>query len=134
MPLTLYACHCTECQKQSSSGFGMSMPVPKTGFAVTGELKIWSRISDDGHIVQCAFCPVCGVRVFHLPMRNENIVNVKPGTLDGAKWIKPVGHLWVSSAQAGTYIPGGTLAYSHQPESFEALFKAWQNLYDNENA
>ena len=26
-PLTLYCCHCTECQAQSSSAFGMSMLV-----------------------------------------------------------------------------------------------------------
>ena len=26
-PWAIYACHCTECQRQSTSAFGLSMPV-----------------------------------------------------------------------------------------------------------
>ncbi len=134
MPLTVYACHCTECQKQSSSGYGMSMPVPKTGFKVTGELSYWCRNSEDGNTVTCAFCPNCGTRIFHLPLRNEEIVNVKPGTLDNTKWLEPVGHLWTSSAQNGTWLPDTALLYTHQPESFEPLIQRWQAKHNNDNA
>ena len=130
MPLTVYACHCTECQKQSSSAYGMSMPVPRTGFTVTGDLAYWQRVSDDGNKVNCAFCPACGTRIFHEPSRNRDIINVKPGTLDHTKWLTPVGHLWTSSAQNGTHIPDNVLVYSRQPESFEALFAAWRSQID----
>jgi len=130
MPLTLYACHCTECQKQTSSAYGMSMPVPRTGFSVTGELAYWERASDDGNKVNCAFCPSCGTRIFHEPSRNKAIINVKPGTLDNTKWLKPVGHLWTDSAQPGSKIPDNVLIFNNQPESFERLFAAWQAEYE----
>ena len=135
MPLTLYACHCTECQRQSSSAYGMSMPVPASGFSVHGELKYWQRDADDGNSVKCAFCSQCGTRLFHLPSRNAQIVNVKPGTLDDKKWLRPVGHLWVNSAQQGSVIPTLALTYAGQPESFDALYDAWLQRYsaaDNE--
>lgn len=42
MPLLLYACHCTECQRWSGSAFSMSMPVAANSFGLTrGEPKPW---------------------------------------------------------------------------------------------
>ena len=126
MPLTLYACHCTECQKQSSSGFGMSMTTARTGFRVVkGEPKYWYRNSESGNKVSCAFCSDCGTRLFHLPSRNEETVNIKPGTLDETKWLKPVGHVWISSAQTWMNISADALIYEAQPESYKELYEAW---------
>ncbi|MEM7794580.1 MAG: GFA family protein [Cyanobacteria bacterium P01_C01_bin.118] len=82
-PLTLYVCHCTECQRQSSSAFGMSMPVPRESLHLTkGTPKHWSRPSDSGRTVTCFFCGDCGTRLFHQPSRDRKITNIKPGTLD----------------------------------------------------
>ena len=39
-PLQLVICHCKECQKQTSSAFGMTLPVAKLDFRVlSGTLK-----------------------------------------------------------------------------------------------
>jgi hypothetical protein len=35
-PIRLSACHCKECQRQSGSAFGMSMPVKKDSLTVIG--------------------------------------------------------------------------------------------------
>ena len=35
-PAALYACHCRDCQKQSSSAFGLSMWVERDGIEFTG--------------------------------------------------------------------------------------------------
>jgi hypothetical protein len=35
MPLLVYACHCTECQRWSGSAFSMSMPVAADSFGLT---------------------------------------------------------------------------------------------------
>ena len=94
LPKALYACHCTECQRQSSAGFGMSLPVPRTGFSLTkGQVEIWVRTAASGRTVECAFCRQCGTRLFHAPQSNQEIVNIKPGTLDDTSWLKPVAHL-----------------------------------------
>ncbi len=125
-PLTLYACHCTECQRQSSSAFGLSMPVPRSGFTVTqGNPQLWTRTADSGRVVRCAFCPDCGTRLYHLPTRNDAVVNVKPGTLDDTSWLRPVAHVWTSSAQPWVIIPPNVLRYERQPPDFEALYAAW---------
>lgn len=125
-PLTVYACHCTECQRQSGGAFGMSMPVPRAGLTVTaGTVRTWLRVAASGRVVACAFCPDCGTRLFHLPARNVDVANVKPGTLDDASWLRPVGHLWTRSARSGTHVEPDVLVYDGQPESFAPLYAAW---------
>jgi hypothetical protein len=76
-PLTLYVCHCTECQRQSSSGFGMSMPIPAKGLEITsGAPRLFQRPSASGRAVACAFCPDCGTRLYHQPARDDRLANM----------------------------------------------------------
>jgi hypothetical protein len=127
-PLTLYVCHCTECQKQSSSAFGMSMTLPRTALKITqGSPKSWQRKAESGRDVACLFCGQCGTRLFHNPARNPDIVNVKPGTLDDTRWLKPAGHTWVQSAQPWVALPDDALCYERQPHSFADLIERFQN-------
>jgi hypothetical protein len=128
-PLTLYACHCQECQKQSSSAFGMSMPVPRESIVmIQGQLKQWTRTSSTGREVICFFCGDCGTRLFHNPARNPKITNVKPGTLDDTSWLKPVGNLWTRSAQKWIVIDECMLNYEGQPSDFSQLFEQYKLL------
>lgn len=125
-PLTLYVCHCSECQRQSASAFGMSMPVPRDAVTIQGEPRQWSRISESGNEVICFFCSECGTRLFHNPTRNPHITNIKPGTLDDTSWLRPVGNLWIDSAQpwiAQTWIKCSEemLNYKEQPTPNEFL-------------
>ena len=123
-PLTLYVCHCTECQKQSSSAFGMSMTVPREALIIThGDPKEWRRTGDSDREVVCFFCGNCGTRLFHQPQRNPNITNLKPGTLDNTSWLQPVGHVWTRSAQPWFTIPEGTLHEEKQPADFSEFFQ-----------
>ena len=129
LPLMLYVCHCTECRRQSTAAFGMSMPVAKDGFRVTqGDPAFWERTADSGRTVKAAFCRACGMRVFHLPMRNQGIVNVKPGTLDDTTWIVPAAHLWTRSRQPWVVIPDGVLQFEGQPSDFSVIHEAWVKL------
>jgi hypothetical protein len=125
-PLTLYVCHCRECQKQSSSAFGMSMTVSRNAFVVLkGQPKEWSRVSDKGRDVICFFCGECGTRLFHRPARNLDIVNIKPGTLDDTSWLKPVGNLWTGSAQPWVSLGDQMLNYKGQPSDFAELIESY---------
>ncbi len=125
-PLTLYCCHCKECQKQSSSAFGMSMPVPREAVTIIqGEPKTWTRKSDSGREVSCFFCGNCGTRLFHNPSRNPKITNIKPGTLDDTSWLEPVGNLWTKQAQKWVDICDRMLNFEAQPDSYELLLEEW---------
>lgn len=123
-PLTLYVCHCKECQKQSASAFGMSMAVPREAVIILqGQPKQWQRVSESGREVSCWFCGDCGTRLFHNPTRNPKITNIKPGTLDDTSWLKPVGNLWTRSSQKWVNLNEQMLNYEGQPKDFVQLFE-----------
>ena len=125
-PLTVIACHCGQCQKQSASAFGMTMTVPRAAFSFTkGEPARWQRTADSGNALGAAFCQECGVRLLHDPPGKATI-NVKPGTLDDTSWVKPVGHIWTDMAQPWMRDRLDGLTYPRQPENFDALITAFR--------
>ncbi len=122
--VTLYRCHCRECQKQSSSAFGLSMILPQEAFAITrGRPQSWSRIADSGRSVECLFCGSCGCRIYHTAPSRPGMVNLKPGTLDDPGGLQPIGDLWTASKQAWVALLPGGLRFAGQPQpaDFEAL-------------
>jgi len=123
---TLYACHCKECQRQAGSAFGMSMLMPSSALEITrGTLKSWQRPADSGEAVVCHFCPDCGTRIYHGASDLDDVVSLKPGTLDDTSWLRPVGHLWASRAQPWHGLQTGCLAYSQQPGTLDDLESAY---------
>lgn len=126
VPRAIYACHCTECQRQSGSAFGTSMLVAREAFAFTqGAARSWVRTSDSGRKVNCLFCPDCGTRLVHLPQHSPGLAIVRAGTLDDTKLIRLAGHIWTASRQAWLEIPAGSIAYERQPPDFSRLIEAY---------
>jgi hypothetical protein len=110
----LVACHCTECQRQSGSAFGLSLITPQKGVAVEGELKMFERSSDSGRPLKCFFCPSCGTRIYHQPSYAP-VINIRAGTLDDTSGLEPKMHTWVSSKQPWVTIPEGVTTHDKQP-------------------
>jgi hypothetical protein len=109
-PIRLLACHCKECQCQSGSAFAMSMPVKKDSLTVTGPTKQFTRIADSGAEVTGVFCPECGVRISHVLKSAQDVLAVKPGTLDETSWLRASSFIWMKSAQGWVPIPDGVEA------------------------
>jgi hypothetical protein len=125
-PLTFYACHCRECQKQSASAFGLSLTVPRASLSIVqGQPKTWTHESDSGRNVICSFCPNCGTRLFHDRSDNRATINVKAGTLDDPSWLRPVANIWTKSAQPWVVISAELLNYPGQPEDPQQLWEKW---------
>ncbi|ENH65086.1 hypothetical protein FOC1_g10005937 [Fusarium oxysporum f. sp. cubense race 1] len=90
-PLSVYCCHCTECQKQSASAF------------------------DEGNTLECYFCKTCGVRVLHRSVlpdgQGKPYLSVKGGCVEGLSW-ENAEHIYTRSARVpvpeGSYqtVPG----------------------------
>lgn len=115
-PLAVVACHCTECQRQTGSAFGISMVLPREAFElVTGEPRSFSRGADSGGTVECTFCGDCGTRIHHMPSKLTKTLNLKPGTLDDTSWLNPTLHVWVSSKQPWVPIPDGVPRFDRNP-------------------
>ncbi len=116
VPLTLAVCHCRDCQRQSGSAFGMSLVVRRDDFhLLAGEPRVFTRSADSGNEVACAFCPDCGVRLYHQPSKLTKTVNVKPGTLDDTSGLEPAMHVWARRKQAWSPIPAGIPQFPQNP-------------------
>ena len=106
----LAICHCTECQRQSGSAFGMSLAVAPTAFKLSsGVLKTFEVKCDSGRIKTCAFCPDCGTRIYH---QTGNGMSLKAGTLDDTSWLNPEAHYWTKRKQSWVMIPDGVSQFS----------------------
>jgi hypothetical protein len=129
-PLLLYSCNCTNCQTASGSAFALNMPVPREGFHILqGEPKGWHHLSPSGVPVISWFCGGCGGRLYGDRAGREQIVNVRAGTLDDTKWLVPVAHMYLKSAQA--WISTAPEAECHEigPDDFAPLGRKWRAMW-----
>jgi hypothetical protein len=114
-PVAVYVCHCRECQRQSASAFGISVEMPKAGLAVTqGTPKYWSRDTDSGRKLRCAFCPDCGSRLWH--ESEAGWMTLKGGSLDQPVDLSPAIHIWTERKLPGVVIPEGAKQYPGEPD------------------
>jgi len=114
-------CHCTECQKLSTSGFSITVGVQADAFEVlAGAPQIWSRIAESGTQVDCYFCRDCGNRIYHLDPEKPQIVRLKTGTLDDPSIAVPELHAFVRSKLPWVQIPEGVPTFAGQPTLEEA--------------
>ena len=124
-PLTVYACHCAHCQKQAASAFGLSVWARAADFVLEqGDLRFWETRGDSGRVKRCGFCPRCGSRVHHCSRTGEDeaIYSLKGGTLDNARDLRPVAHIWTRSAQRWLDLENSGLPmFATEPESFDQL-------------
>lgn len=117
-PRAVYACHCTECQRQSGSAFAMAAVIPRENFRIVrGAPKMYPRRTSPTKTMECWFCPECGTRLYHVPggadYPNRNL---KPGTLDDSSWLVPAIHFWTRSAQKWVQFPADAVLYETQPD------------------
>ncbi|MCA9623323.1 MAG: GFA family protein [Myxococcales bacterium] len=128
--LTLYACHCRECQRQSASAFALSLKIPRPAFELetSGELGSWSRSTDRGGRSRAFFCPACGSRILHDTGDSSAWVSLKAGLLDDIANLTPVGHIWTARALPWVRFGPDDLIFERQPESYEPLIEAWRRL------
>lgn len=127
--LTSYACHCRECQKQSASAFGISVPVFEANIEIRGITNSWRRPTDSGSHTRCFFCPICGSRLYHAGENRPGLVTIKGGSLDDAKHLAPVAHIWTASKQDWVVLPEDVPQWEYQPETQEEWMEllGWAN-------
>ena len=115
-PRLLVVCHCTDCQRQSGSAFGMSLVVAVADFRVLeGEPRSFELRSEAGRGKRGVFCPDCGTRLYHETEFRKGSVSVKAGTLDDTSGLRPDMHIWTDSRQPWVSIPDGVEHHPRQP-------------------
>ncbi len=130
MPLLVYACHCTECQRWSGSAFSLSMPVKADSFSLTrGQTQHFRRTGASGVESTYRFCGNCGGRVYGQRSARPEIISVRAGTLDDTSWLRPIAHVYMRSAQAWERIPNNAECFEIMPSDFWSLVGKWQRLW-----
>jgi len=125
-PLTLYACHCTDCQRHTGTSFALSMIVRREALQlVHGEPRAYA-VAVPGPPRRGKFCGECATRLWGEPARFPHIVVLRPGTLDDTTWLDPVAHIWMRSAQPWVSVPTGALTFETQPQDPMALINLWR--------
>jgi hypothetical protein len=118
-PLALFVCHCRECQKQSASAFGMSLEIAREALRVTqGVPRVWTRGTDSGRRLACAFCPTCGSRLWHASDSEAAAptITVKAGSLDEPVDVSRAVHIWTARKVPGLVIPAEAVQFPGEPE------------------
>ncbi|MDO9412121.1 MAG: GFA family protein [Pseudolabrys sp.] len=120
-PLLTMACHCTGCQRMSSSAFSLSAAVPNEGFSVTeGETVIGGLHGEARHY----FCPYCMSWMFTRMEALGPFVNVRAGMLDEPAWFTPFMETYTSEKLPWATTPA-VHSYPKFPEmdEYEGLMK-----------
>ncbi|KAH8128080.1 hypothetical protein FP744_10000995 [Trichoderma asperellum] len=121
-PLTVDVCHCLECQRQSSSAFGVSAVFPVEGMLPFAEdlqprVGMWTRKTDSGRTLECYFCKTCGVRLIHRGLlpdgTSSEVLTVKGGCMENLS-LEGARHIYTRTARVP--VPEGS--YSGPPDQY----------------
>ncbi len=118
-PLMLYACHCTNCQKQTGSAFVLSTAIVENAFSfVEGDPAKTEWISDAGAARYGLYCGDCGGRICNGQTPSIGVLSLRAGTFDDRSWVRPAAHIWVKSAQSWIKFDEDDLLYDRQPTDY----------------
>jgi len=95
-----------ECQRQSGSGFGMAMPVRKDSLTVTGRRAIYAYGRQRTRLPVCSV-PSAESASIHYLKSVQDVLSLKPGTLDDTSWLDQASFIWMKSAQGWVPVPDG---------------------------
>jgi len=118
-PTLVVACHCTECQKLSTSPFSLTAVVSADTIEFSGEMNEWSRVAASGNTNTAKFCSGCGNRVYHFNPASPAVIKLKlkPVNIDETiNDFKPTAHVWVSEKVDWYQLPDDVKAYDTQPQ------------------
>jgi hypothetical protein len=120
-PFTVYVCHCTVCQRITSSAFSIGMVVADAALRVTGKeaRSVPGGVTQGGRRKSRFVCPDCGTWLYGVARPGTEFAGmvriVRGGTLDDTSWLRPTVHYWTRSAQQWVVLPEGVTRYETQP-------------------
>lgn len=118
-PLLTMACHCTGCQKMSSSAYSLSAAIPADGFEIIeGEPVPGGCDPSVGH----HFCADCMTWMFTRPAGVDWFVNLRPTMLDDPRWFAPF-----IETYTGEKLPWATTPAAHSFAKFPPM-EAYESL------
>jgi hypothetical protein len=124
-PLSVYNCHCKDCQRFSGAAWSMSMIVRDDDFELLdGATARYERLADSGNIIGMNFCAHCHNWLWNDPPA-PGVKVVRAGTLDDINWAAPVGNIWTDSKASWAVIDPQHVNFPRGAVDRTPLFDAW---------
>jgi hypothetical protein len=98
-PVRVSICHCVDCQTMSSSAFRVSAYSSDADFhLLSGAPRIYIKTAESGNKRAMAFCADCGTQIYATSAgTGPKILNLRAGTLDRGRDLRPVRQIWTRS-------------------------------------
>ena len=122
-PMYLQACHCTDCQTISGGAFIINMWCVESEVRFSGEEMVaWENVAGSGKGNEIFACPKCGTDIASkYEASTGRDIMVRAGTLDDARDIDPMTHIFVRSKQDWVRLPDDKPVF----DAFYNLFEHW---------
>ena len=101
-------CHCTSCQRNSGTAFGVVVNIVDDSFKLlSGTLKSYGSYADSGALRSRPLCPECGTRIYARTVGAESgFTGLRVGTCDQRDQLVPSIQLWCRSALPWAVLDG----------------------------
>ncbi|MEM8973072.1 MAG: GFA family protein [Pseudomonadota bacterium] len=116
-PATAAICHCTDCQQNSGTAYGVVVRVVDNQFTcLSGTIKSFVKTADSGNKRALGFCPECGTRIFGRPVEDPKAhFSLRVGNLNQREQLVPQRQIWCRSAQPWTQDLSGIPKFATRP-------------------
>jgi hypothetical protein len=108
-------CHCRNCQRSTSSAFGVFAAFPAANVRIDGELKTFEDTGESGRPVYHRFCPNCGSGIASERETVPGVIALLAGTFDDPSVFKPGVELYWDSAQPWVRAGGERQRFAKMP-------------------
>ncbi|RNJ49452.1 GFA family protein [Methylocystis hirsuta] len=88
-PLMSGHCQCADCRKSSGTGHSSHLAVPRASVTISGDVTVYDKPADSGHVVSRAFCPRCGAPIYSLNGAMPDLIFLRASSLDDLEVFKP---------------------------------------------
>ena len=107
-PFVAYTCHCTACQRITSSAFATCIQVPAEALSLTsGSPCSAERAANSGNRLSTSFCGSCGSALWVANSIRPRLRTLYVGTLDEPGNIEVNAHIWTSRRLPWVLLPSG---------------------------
>lgn len=93
-------CHCSDCQVNSGSAYGVVVHIADGRFRLlTGTLREFEKTAESGRVRHLSFCPTCGTRI-HARTKDDPTAffGLRVGTIRQRAQLTPRVQVWCGSA------------------------------------
>ncbi len=105
-PLTVHACHCSWCQRETGTAFALNAMIERDKLRVEGAPVYELLPSASGKGQEVARCPACHVVIFsHYASQARRLAFVRVGTLEQPALCPPQVHIFTTTKLPWLLLP-----------------------------